>query len=179
MTNAPDDVVVRSCEADDIPAIAAIYRREVLLGTASFEIEPPSEEEMHRRREGLIVSGCPYLVAVADGAILGYAYAGPYRPRPAYRNTVEDSVYIRDDARGRGIGRLLLGALVERATAAGFRQMVAVIGDSQNHGSVALHKAMGFELTGVFRSVGWKHGRWLDSVLMQRALGEGDATPPA
>lgn len=175
---ADAEMTIRACEPRDIPAITAIYRREVLEGSASFEIDPPDEAEMHRRRLALVAAGCPYLVAAADGAVLGYACAGPYRPRPAYRYTLEDSVYIRGDARGRGLGRLLLGALVEAAAAGGFRQMVAVIGDSANQPSVALHEALGFAKVGVFRSVGWKHGCWLDSVLMQRSLGRGDQAPP-
>lgn len=172
-------MTLRACEAGDIPAITAIYRREVLGGTASFEIEPPDEGEMLRRWQALVAAGCPYLVvAAADGEVLGYAYAGPYRPRPAYRFTLENSVYVRPEARGRGLGRLLLGALIESAAARGFRQMVAVIGDTANRPSIALHEALGFVHAGVFRSVGWKHERWLDTVLMQRPLGPGGDVPP-
>ncbi|MBZ0229503.1 MAG: GNAT family N-acetyltransferase [Bauldia sp.] len=172
-------MTLRACAAGDIPEITAIYRREVLGGTASFEIEPPDEGEMERRRLALVAAGCPYLVAAAvDGAVLGYAYAGPYRPRPAYRFTLESSVYVRPDARGRGLGRLLLGALIESAEQRGFRQMVAVIGDSANRPSIALHEALGFVHASVFRSVGWKHERWLDTVLMQRPLGPGGEAPP-
>jgi phosphinothricin acetyltransferase len=171
-------MTIRGSELRDIPAVTRIYRREVIGGSASFEIEPPDEAEMARRREAIVAAGCPYLVAEADGIVLGYAYAGPYRPRRAYRFTVENSVYVDAVARGRGVGRRLLAALVEAATAAGFRQMVAVIGDKENRASIALHTALGFVPAGVLRSVGWKHGHWLDSVLMQRPLGPGDAAPP-
>jgi len=175
---AEAEMTIRAAEARDIAAVTLIYRREVIAGTASFEIEPPDAAEMERRREAVLAAGCPYLVAESAGSVLGYAYAGPYRPRRAYRFTVENSVYVHADARGRGVGRRLLTALVEAATAAGFRQMVAVIGDSENRASIALHTALGFLPAGVLRSVGWKHGRWLDSVLMQRPLGPGDAAPP-
>lgn len=168
---------IRLCRPDDIAAITAIYGHAVATGTASFELEPPGEAEMLGRHQALVAGGHPYLVAERDGTILGYAYAGAYRARPAYRGTVENSVYVRGDQHGRGIGRALLGALVEAATAAGFRQMVAVIGDSANAASIGLHRAAGFEPVGTLRSVGWKHGRWLDTVLMQRALGPGDTIP--
>lgn len=170
-------IIVRECQPADVPAITAIYRVEVAEETASFETEPPDEAEMARRRQALVEAGHPYLVATLRGAVVGYAYAGPYRSRPAYRGTVENSVYVGREARRRGIARILLQALIEAASARGYRQMVAVIGDSANHASVALHRACGFADTGTLRSVGWKHGRWLDTVLMQRALGEGDATP--
>ncbi|HMN86309.1 MAG TPA: N-acetyltransferase family protein [Bauldia sp.] len=172
------DIALRAAEARDIPGITAIYAREVSGGTASFELEPPDEAEMERRRQAIVAAGCPYLVAEAGGRVLGYAYAGPYRPRRAYRFTVEDSVYVGSEARGRGVGRLLLAALVEAAAASGFRQMIAVIGDSENRASVGLHAALGFAPAGSLRNVGWKHGRWLDSVLMQRSLGAGDGAPP-
>jgi L-amino acid N-acyltransferase YncA len=168
---------IRSCAASDIPAITAIYRPAVLTGTASFEIEPPDEAEMERRREALLAGNHPYLVAEGEGALIGYAYAGLYRARPAYRSTVENSVYVRHGEQGQGLGRALLAALIEEAGARGFRQMIAVIGDSANTPSIALHAALGFELVGTLRSVGWKHGRWLDTVLMQRALGPGDGAP--
>jgi L-amino acid N-acyltransferase YncA len=171
------DMVIRNCTAGDIPAITAIYRPAVLTGTASFEIEPPDEAEMVRRREALLAANHPYLVAERDGAILGYAYAGPYRARPAYRSTVENSVYVRDGEHGHGIGRALLAALIEEAGTRGFRQMIAVIGDSANAASIRLHAALGFEPVGTLRSVGWKQERWLDTVLMQRALGPGDGMP--
>jgi phosphinothricin acetyltransferase len=170
-------MIIRPCTASDIPAVAAIYRHAVETGTASFEIEPPDDAEMERRREALLTGNHPYLVAEHDGAIVGYAYAGLYRARPAYRSTVENSVYVREGEHGRGIGRALLAALIEEAGARDFRQMIAVIGDSANTPSIRLHAALGFEPVGTLRSVGWKHGRWLDTVLMQRALGPGDGAP--
>ena len=170
--------MIRPVETTDIEAIAAIYRHHVLHGLASFETEPPSIEEMERRRAALAAGGYPYLVAADAETILGYAYAGPYRPRMAYRNTVENSIYLRPDAAGRGVGGALLAALIAEAEARGFRQMVAVVGDSANLASVRLHERHGFRLVGVLRSVGHKHGRWLDSVLLQRALGAGDEADP-
>jgi L-amino acid N-acyltransferase YncA len=173
-----DALTIRAATPADLAAITAIYAHAVLHGTASFELDPPPEAEMRRRYEALAGGGHPYLVAVQDGRVRGYAYAGPYRPRAAYRSTVEDSIYLAADAQGRGIGRLLLADLIESATAAGFRQMIGVIGDSRHQASIRLHAALGFRLVGVFENVGWKHGSWLDSVLMQRSLGPGSATPP-
>ena len=170
--------IIRAATADDIPAIAAIYRPAVMTGTASFEIEPPSEEEMQRRFEAMTSGGFPYLVAEIDGVIAGYGYANAYRPRPAYRFSVEDSIYIAPGRQGQGVGRALLSELIRVSTAKGFRQMIAVIGDSAQHASIGLHRALGFTFVGTIHSVGYKHGRWLDSVLMQRALGSGDSTPP-
>jgi L-amino acid N-acyltransferase YncA len=170
-------VVIRACEDGDLDAVTAIYRHAVLTGTATFEIEPPDVAEMRSRREALLKGGYPYVVAEADGEILGYAYSGTYRARPAYRSTTENSVYVREDSHGRGLGRALLAATIEQAAAAGFRQMIAIIGDSDNAASIRLHAALGFAHVGVLRSVGWKHGRWLDTVLMQRALGPGDTAP--
>jgi len=163
---------------DDLAAIAAIYAHHVLHGTASFETEPPSLEEMRRRRAELMARGYPYLVADDPAGIVGYAYAGPYRARPAYGNTVENSVYLRPDAIGRGLGRRLLDALIADCEGRGYRQMIAVVGDSGNTASIRLHERAGFRLVGVLRSVGFKHGRWLDTVLLQRALGAGDGAPP-
>ncbi|MYZ49682.1 GNAT family N-acetyltransferase [Propylenella binzhouense] len=174
----PTAPALRPCEPGDVAAIAAIYRDAVLHGTASFEIDPPEPAEMARRRAALVEAGYPYLAAVAGGEIVGYAYAGPYRPRPAYRGTVENSVYVRGDSHGRGVGRLLLSAVIDAAAERGFRQMVAVIGDSANTASIRLHAALGFRHVGTLAAVGWKHGRWLDTVLMQRALGVGDGGPP-
>lgn len=171
------NVLIRLSTEDDIPHITEIYRDAVLHGKASFEIEPPSVETMLERRKALISGGFSYLVAEVEGRVAGYAYAGAYRPRPAYGATVEDSIYVSPDAKGMGIGRKLLDALIEDATAKGFRQMVAVIGDSANAASVAVHRAAGFELVGTLKSIGWKHGQWLDTVLMQRPLGEADTTP--
>jgi len=169
---------VRGSVDADVASIAAIYAHHVLHGTASFEAEAPSAAEMGQRRADILARGLPYLVAERDGAILGYAYAGPYRPRAAYRHTVEDSIYLRADAIGQGIGRRLLHELVVRCEALGLRQMIAVVGDSASVASIRLHESLGFRILGVLRSVGHKHGRWLDSVLLQRALGAGDATPP-
>ena len=178
MPNPPPDAIIRPATGNDIAAIAAIYARHVRDGTASFEIEPPSEEEMRRRHAALLARGYPYLAAEAGGEVLGYAYAGPYRPRLAYRDTVENSVYLRPEAAGRGLGTRLLDALIAACAARGFRQMVAVVGDSANLASIRLHERLGFRPVGVLRSVGYKHGRWLDTVLLQRALGTGDAAPP-
>lgn len=169
---------VRPATDGDMEAIAAIYGHHVLHGTASFETEPPGTEEMARRRAALLAQGYPYLVAERDGVVIGYAYASAYRPRAAYRDTVENSVYLRPDAAGRGVGSLLLAALVEACEARGYRQMIAVVGDSANAASVRLHERHGFRLVGTLRSVGHKHGRWLDTVLLQRTLGAGDAAPP-
>jgi len=171
-------MLLRPCLEDDLDAITAIYGHAVATGTASFELEPPSRDEMARRRSALLDAGYPYLVAEVGGRIAGYAYASAYRARPAYRGTVENSVYVDQAVQGRGIGRALLGRLVDECAARGFRQMVAVIGDSANHASRRLHEAAGFTLVGTLHSVGWKHGRWLDTVLMQRSLGTGDDTPP-
>jgi L-amino acid N-acyltransferase YncA len=170
-------VKVRPAAAHDVAAITGIYRHAVLHGTASFEIDPPDEAEMGRRQQALLDGGYPYLVAETD-RVVGYGYAGPYRARPAYRWSVEDSIYIAPDAHRRGIGRALLTQLIEQAERRGFRQMLAVIGDSRQIASIELHRALGFRHVGTFASVGFKHGRWLDSVLMQRPLGLGDATVP-
>ena len=159
-------------------AVAAIYRHHVLTGTASFETEAPDLTEMLRRRADLLGRGMPHLVLEQDGSVRGYAYAGPYRPRAAYRDTVENSVYLAADAIGLGFGRRLLAALIDDCTARGLRQMVAVVGDSANLPSIRLHERLGFRTVGTLVAVGFKHGRWLDTVLLQRALGPGDGTPP-
>ena len=170
---------VREAVPEDIAAIASIYGHHVLTGLASFEEEPPGEDEMRQRFADVRRRGLPWLVACDPrGAILGYAYAAPYRLRSAYRYTLEDSIYLGPGAQGRGIGRALLDALVARAAALGYRQMVAVIGDSANHSSIALHERAGFRHAGLLPATGFKFGRWIDSVLMQRALGEGAATAP-
>lgn len=171
-------LTVRPVRDADIPAIAAIYAHAVLHGMASFEVEPPDQAEMTRRMRTITDGGYPYLVAEKDGQVLGYAYAGAYRARPAYRNSVENSVYVSPDAHRLGVGRALLKELIDAATRLGFRQMIAVIGDSGNASSIGLHRAHGFTFCGTIHSVGYKHGRWLDSVIMQRALGPGDTTPP-
>ena len=172
-------LVIRAALPADIPAITRIYAHAVRFGTASFEIEPPDEAKMACRQRALIDGGYPYLVAESAGSILGYAYAGPYRTRPAYRFSVENSIYVATDAHRRGIGRRLLDGLIAEAEARGFRQMIAVIGDSAQHASIGLHRAAGFRMIGAIEAVGFKHGRWLASVLMQRALGEGASTAPA
>ncbi|ACL61976.1 GNAT family N-acetyltransferase [Methylobacterium nodulans] len=179
MAAIPDGaMIVRPCGPEDIPAVQAIYAQAVLTGRASFELDPPDIPEMLRRHAGLVGAGFPFLAAMRGETLLGYAYAGPYRARPAYRSTVENSVYVDPARHGQGIGRRLLGDLIAAATERGFRQMVAVIGDSANTASIRLHAALGFAQVGVLRAVGWKHGQWLDTVLMQRALGQGDAVPP-
>jgi phosphinothricin acetyltransferase len=171
-------LLIRPATAADIPAITAIYDHAVRHGTASFELEPPDAAEMARRWQTLVDGGFPYLVAEADGALAGYAYAGPYRPRPAYRWSVEDSVYVAPSLQRRGVGRTLLDRLVAAAEQRGFRQMIAVIGDSAQTPSIELHRAAGFHMIGTVENVGHKFGRWLDTVLMQRALGPGAASPP-
>jgi L-amino acid N-acyltransferase YncA len=170
--------VIRPCEEDDVAAIAAIYAHHVLHGFASFEIVAPSESDMRRRRREIVGQGFPYLVAECGGEVVGYAYASPYRLRSAYRYTAENSVYLHPAWAGRGIGRQLLSALLAACEAKGLRQIVAVIGDSANHASIELHKRLGFAMVGTIRSAGYKFGRWVDTVLMQRALGAGDSTPP-
>lgn len=172
------ELEIRASREDDLAAITAIYGHHVLHGTASFETEPPSLDAMRKRRADLVALGYPHLVADDRAGIVGYAYAGPYRPRPAYRGTVENSVYLRPDAIGRGIGRRLLDALIGDCEVRGYRQMIAVVGDSANTASIRLHERAGFRLIGVLRSVGFKHGRWLDTVLLQRALGAGDRALP-
>lgn len=171
-------VTLRDANEGDVPAIHAIYAHHVEHGSGSFELMPPDVAEMARRRAEIVGRGMPYLVAVEDGRVLGFAYVAPYRPRAAYRYTVEDSVYVAPDAVGRGIGSMLLAALIDTCTRLGFRQMVAVIGDADNRGSIRLHQKAGFAHGGTLRSVGYKFGRWLDIVMMQRALGPGDAVRP-
>lgn len=171
-------LAIRSATPADIPAITRIYAHAVAHGTASFEYEPPGEAEMARRMEALVGKNLPYFVAEADGTVAGYAYAGLYHGRPGYRFTLEDSVYIAPDMHRRGIGRALLTTLIETAEARGFRQMIAVIGDSEHAASITLHAALGFAYVGTLRNVGFKFGRWLDSVLMQRPLGKGSTTAP-
>ncbi|MET0671528.1 MAG: N-acetyltransferase family protein [Xanthobacteraceae bacterium] len=169
---------IRPATLADIPSITRIYEHAVRHGTASFELEPPDEAEMGRRMRALLDGGFPYLAAEADGELLGYAYAGHYRTRPAYRFTVEDSIYVAPQAQRRGAGRALLDALIVESEGRGFRQMLAVIGDSAHVGSIELHRAAGFRMVGTFENVGFKFGRWLDSVMMQRALGPGATTEP-
>lgn len=172
-------LVIRPSSAADLPTVTAIYAWNVAHGTGTFELEAPDLAEMGRRRDEVLSKGLPWLVAERDGQVLGYAYANHFRPRLAYRFCLEDSIYLADGARGQGIGRLLLAELLARCEAAGARQMLAVIGDSANAGSIGVHRSLGFEHTGVLRSAGWKFGRWLDVVLMQKALGLGDGSAPA
>jgi len=172
------EILIRPAAAADIGAIARIYAHAVRFGTASFEVEPPDAAEMARRRRALVEAGYPYLVAAIDGAVLGYAYAGAYRARPAYRWSVENSIYVAPDAQRRGVGRALIDALIAETERRGFRQMIAVIGDAAQTPSIALHRAAGFRLIGVLEAVGFKHDRWLDTVLMQRALGPGATANP-
>ena len=170
--------IIRPAVPSDIGAITRIYADAVLNGTASFEIEPPDEAEMLRRQTALLKNDFPYFAAEIESAVAGYAYAGPYRTRPAYSWSVEDLVYVAPDMHRKGIGALLLRALVAASAQRGYRQMIAVIGDTAQIGSIALHERAGFSHVGTLRSVGFKHGKWLDTVLMQRALGEGDTTAP-
>ena len=162
----------------DLPAITAIYQQAVREGTATFELEPPDLTEMTRRYRTLIDGGYPYFVAILDGRVAGYAYAGAYRPRPAYRFSAEDSIYLHPDAAGQGLGKQLLAALAAQAEAAGIRKLIAVIGDSANAGSVGVHRVCGFRPAGAIHSCGWKFDRWLDIVLMERTVGPGDTAPP-
>jgi L-amino acid N-acyltransferase YncA len=170
--------MVRPATPADIAAITAIYRPAVAVGTASFEVEPPDEAEMLRRFMETTQGGYPYLVAELTGRIVGYGYAHAYRTRPAYRFTVEDSIYIAPDMQRKGVGRMLLASLIETSTACGYRLMLAVIGDSAHIGSIELHRSQGFDVCGTIHSVGFKFGRWLDSVIMERKLGHADRTAP-
>ena len=171
-------IIIRPATPDDIAAVTRIYADAVLNGTASFEIEPPDEAEMTRRQAALLNNGYPYLTAEIEGVVAGYAYAGPYRSRPAYKWSVEDSIYVAPQMHRKGIGGLLLARLVAESTQRGFRQVIAVIGDSAQIGSIAVHERAGFNHIGTLHSVGFKHGKWLDTVLMQRALGKGNTTLP-
>jgi phosphinothricin acetyltransferase len=171
-------VSIRPATLADIPEITRIYAHAVNNGTASFELEPPTEPEMKRRMETLLAGKFPYLAADLEGSLAGYAYAGPYRARPAYRFTVENSVYVAPDMHRRGVGKALLDALIKASTERGFRLMIAVIGDSKQVASIGVHEAAGFEHVGAFKNVGYKFDRWLDTVLMQLPLGEGASTPP-
>jgi phosphinothricin acetyltransferase len=169
---------IRDAREADMAAVQAIYAHHVHHGLASFEYDPPDIAEMTARWQSVVAKGLPYRVIEAEGRVVGFAYAAPYRARVAYRFTVEDSVYIAPDASGRGFGRMLLADIVEKTARAGMRQIVAVIGDSANAASIGLHRSLGFHEAGVLRSVGFKKGSWLDSVLMQRPLGPGDGSPP-
>jgi phosphinothricin acetyltransferase len=176
--NSPAPLIRPSIPAD-LPAITAIYVWNVLNGTGTFELEAPDDAEMARRRDDVLSKGLPWLVAERDGVVLGYAYANHFRPRKAYRFCLEDSVYLASDAKGQGLGRLLLAELLARCEAAGARQMLAVIGDSANLGSIGVHRTLGFEHIGVMKAAGWKFDQWRDVVIMQKALGAGQTTAPA
>jgi len=171
-------VSIRPATPADIPAITGIYADAVIHRTASFELEAPDQAEMMRRMKALLDGGFPYIAAEIGGVLAGYAYAGPYRPRLAYRYSVEDSIYIDTSAHRKGAGRALLARLIEESERRGFRQMIAVIGDSAQTPSIELHRALGFRMIGNIESVGFKFGRWLDSVIMQRALGPGATSNP-
>ena len=162
----------------DIPAITAIYAHHVTHGTGTFETTPPTESEMAQRRADVLAKGLPYLVAEVDGRVLGFAYCQWFKPRPAYRFSAEDSIYLDPDAAGQRIGNKLLSELAKQAEAAGVRKLIAVIGDSNNARSIGVHRAVGFRHVGTIESCGWKFGRWLDIVLMDKALGDGNVTAP-
>ena len=169
-------LLIRPSTLADLPAITAIYGWNVLNGTGTFELETPDEPEMARRRDDVLSKGLPWLVVERSGVVLGFAYANHFRPRRAYRFCLEDSVYLAADAKGQGLGRLLLAELLARCEVAGARQMLAVIGDSANAGSIGVHRTLGFEPIGVMKAAGWKFERWLDVVLMQKSLGQGAET---
>ena len=173
------NLIIRHSRDEDAPAMAAIYGASVAADTASWEYEAPSAAEFARRRADILADAFPYFAAELEGRIVGYSYASAYRARIGYRFVVEDSVYVLDEMKGRGIGKQLLMTLIDECTRRGFRQMVAVIGDSANLGSVKLHKSCGFEHVALFKGIGYKFDRWLDSVQMQRVLGEGMQTIPA
>jgi phosphinothricin acetyltransferase len=170
--------IIRPSADQDLAAITAIYAHHVLSGTATFETAPPTQADMAARRADVLAKGLPYLVAADGERIMGFAYCQWFKPRPAYRFSAEDSIYLHPDASGRGLGRKLLAELAAQAEAAGIRKLLAVIGDSANAASIGVHRSIGFVPVGVFKSCGWKFGRWLDIVLMEKAIGEGDTTPP-
>jgi phosphinothricin acetyltransferase len=169
---------IRPSLDQDVPAITAIYGHHVLTGTGTFETVAPTESDMAARRADVLAKGLPYLVAEEAGKVVGFAYCQWFKPRPAYRFSAEDSIYLHPDAAGKGLGRRLLAELAAQAQAAGVRKLIAVIGDSANTSSVGVHRALGFTPAGVLKSCGWKFGKWLDVVLMDKALGEGDSTAP-
>jgi len=175
---AGQGVVVRDALPADLPIVQSIYAHHVLHGLASFEEVPPDSAEIERRYRDIVARGLPYVVAESEGRVAGFAYAGPYRTRPAYRYTIEDSVYVAPDAIGRGLGRAALSEVIRRAGGQGFRQMIAIIGDSGNRASIVLHEKLGFRHTGTLRAVGFKFDRWVDTILMQLSLGSGDSRPP-
>lgn len=173
------NLLIRPVQSTDLPVIHAIYSHNVLHGTASWELTPPDEAEMRSRMQGLLDKGFPYFVAEIEGKLVGYSYASSYRPRPGYRFTVENSIYVDGNYQRRGIARKLMTTLIDRCTAQGYRQMIAIIGDSENGASIELHRALGFVHIGTMPGIGFKFGRWLDSVLMQKTLGEGSETLPS
>jgi L-amino acid N-acyltransferase YncA len=170
--------LIRPSTEHDLPAVTRIYAHHVLHGTGTFETTPPTLEEMTARRADVLSKGLPWLVVEEAGEVLGYAYGNWFKPRPAYRFSVEDSIYLAPEAAGKGLGRALLAELLATLERGGIRKVMAVIGDSANAGSIGVHKALGFEQVGIVQACGWKFGRWLDIVMMQRAIGEGDQTPP-
>ena len=171
-------LAIRPSREEDIAAITAIYAHHVLHGTGTFETEPPSPAEMASRRADVLARNLPYLVAEEDGKVLGFAYCNWFKPRPAYRFSAEDSIYVAESARGKGLGAKLLAALSQAAEAAGVRKLIAVIGDSANAGSIGVHRSQGFTHVGVLKDCGWKFGEWRDVVLMEKVLGEGSTTRP-
>ena len=171
--------IIRASTDSDIPQITAIYAHHVLHGTGTFEITPPTEEDMASRRADVLGKSLPYLVLEQDGKVAGFAYCNWFKPRPAYRFSAEDSIYMAPEAAGKGLGRLLLSELMAQAERAGIRKLIAVIGDSDNKGSIGLHKALGFAPVGVVHACGWKFERWLDIVMMECAIGQGSDTAPA
>lgn len=179
LAQAESRIAIRDSRDTDMMRVQDIYAHHVRTGLGSFEEVPPSGEEMARRRAEILAHGLPYLIAEIDGQVAGYAYAGRFRPRSAYRYSVEDSIYVAPDAQRRGVGRLLLNELIVRCTESGYRQMVAVIGDSANHGSIGVHLTAGFVEVARLPAIGFKFGRWVDCVMMQRPLGAGQTTPPA
>ncbi|MBK6385712.1 MAG: N-acetyltransferase [Rhodoferax sp.] len=169
--------MIRPSRDEDIAAITAIYAHHVLNGTGTFEVDPPSVADMTSRRADVLSKGLPYIVAEEAGQVIGYAYCTWFKPRPAYRFSAEDSIYLAPGVHGKGIGRALLAELAAQAERVGIRKLIAVIGDSSNAGSVGVHRSLGFEHVGILKSCGWKFDQWLDVVLMEKALGQGDSTP--
>jgi phosphinothricin acetyltransferase len=170
--------IIRPSRDEDLAAITAIYAHHVLHGTGTFETEPPTAEDMASRRADVLSKNLPYLVAERDGEVLGFAYCNWFKPRPAYRFSAEDSIYLSDKARGQGLGSRLLAALTQAAESTGVRKLIAVIGDSANAGSIGVHRAQGFTHVGILKDCGWKFGEWRDVVLMEKVLGEGGSTRP-
>jgi L-amino acid N-acyltransferase YncA len=170
--------IIRSSQDQDLAAITAIYAHHVLHGTGTFEVDPPSQEDIHTRRADVLSKGLPYLVAADGEQVLGFAYCNWFKPRPAYRFSAEDSIYISPDAQGRGLGRALLAELSAHAEKAGVRKLIAVIGDSANTGSIGLHLSVGFSHVGILKSCGWKFDQWLDVVMMEKTIGLGNSCPP-